>query len=56
MLDRVVWRPIGKSRAVGLYMPLAKLHLFVIQPADYAAKLLLRMGKEYPKHVELPNF
>jgi hypothetical protein len=25
---------------------------FVIPTADYAAKLLLRMGKERPKHVE----
>jgi hypothetical protein len=27
-------------------------HLFVIPTANYAAKLLLRMGKECPKHVE----
>jgi hypothetical protein len=32
------------------------LHLFVIPTADYAAKLLLRMGKERPKHVELLSF
>jgi hypothetical protein len=31
-------------------------HLFVIPTADYAAKLLLRMGKERPKHVELLIF
>jgi hypothetical protein len=31
-------------------------HLFVIPTADYAAKLLLRMGKERPKHVELLSF
>jgi hypothetical protein len=29
---------------------------FVISTADYAAKLLLRMGKERPKHVELLSF
>src|SRR5215510_12664316 len=27
-------------------------HLFVIPTANYAAKVLLRMGKERPKHVE----
>jgi hypothetical protein len=27
------------------------LHLFVIPTADYAATLLLKMGKERPKHV-----
>jgi hypothetical protein len=27
MLDRVVWCPIGKSKAVGLHMSLAKLKL-----------------------------
>jgi hypothetical protein len=32
------------------------LHLFVIPTADYAATLLLRMGKERPKHVELLSF
>jgi hypothetical protein len=32
------------------------LHLFVIPTADYAATLLLMMGKECPKHVELLNF
>jgi hypothetical protein len=31
-------------------------HLFVIPTADYAAKLLLRMGKEWPKHAEFLNF
>jgi hypothetical protein len=31
-------------------------HLFVIPTANYAAKLLLRMGKERPKHVELLSF
>jgi hypothetical protein len=30
-------------------------HLFVILTANYAAKLLLRMGKERPKHVEFPE-
>jgi hypothetical protein len=30
-------------------------HLFVIPTADYAAKLLLSMGKECPKHVEFLN-
>jgi hypothetical protein len=82
MQDRVVWWPVGKSRAVGLHMSQAKfqlkfrpcpvktdspglsywtphhtiLHLFVIPAAYYAAKLLLRMGKERPKHVELLSF
>jgi hypothetical protein len=67
MQDRVVWRPVGKSRAVGLHMSLAKLqlhttphhtilHLFVIPTANYAEKLLLRMGKERSKHVELLSF
>jgi hypothetical protein len=63
----VVWRPAGQSRAVGLHMSLAKFslahgaphhtikHLFVIPTADSAAKLLLRMGKECPKHVEFLN-
>jgi hypothetical protein len=32
------------------------LHLFVIPAADYAVKLLLMMGKERPKHVELLSF
>jgi hypothetical protein len=32
------------------------LHLFVIPTADYAAQLLLRMGKERPKHAELLSF
>jgi hypothetical protein len=27
MQDRVVWRPVGKSKAVGLHMSLAKLQL-----------------------------
>jgi hypothetical protein len=31
-------------------------HLFVTPTAEYAAKLLLMMGKEYPKHVEFLNF
>jgi hypothetical protein len=64
MQDRAEWCPVGKSRAVGLHMSLAKfqllkrtiLRLFVIPTADYAAKLLLRMGKERPKHVELLSF
>jgi hypothetical protein len=29
---------------------------FVIPTADYAATLLLKMGKERPKHVELLSF
>jgi hypothetical protein len=41
----VVWRPVGKSRAVGLHMSLAKLQL-----------MRVRMGKERPKHVELLSF
>jgi hypothetical protein len=32
------------------------LHLFVIPTADYAGKLLLRLGKERLKHVELLIF
>jgi hypothetical protein len=31
-------------------------HLFVLPTADCAAKLLLTMGKERPKHVELLSF
>jgi hypothetical protein len=32
------------------------LHLFVTPTADYATKLLLRMGKERPKHLEVLSF
>jgi hypothetical protein len=44
MQERVVWCPVGKSRAVGLHMLLAKL------------QLILRTDKERPKHVQLLSF
>jgi hypothetical protein len=39
MLDRVVWRPVGKSTAVGLHMSLAKLKLRIKKPKYCDIKL-----------------